>query len=66
MALIEPKAVAQRNWIFRRFETNPCAQIINGEATTTFILEVHNRTIASRTEAKLSCHSLVQQIRLKH
>jgi len=66
MALIEPKAVAQRNWIFLPFETNPCAQIINGEATITFILEVHNRTIASRTEAKLSRHSLVQQIRLKH
>jgi hypothetical protein len=47
VAFIEPKAVAQRNWIFLRFEANRGAEIINGEAAITFILKVHNRTITN-------------------
>jgi hypothetical protein len=47
VAFIEPEAVAQGNWIFLRFEANPCAQIVNGEGAIALILEVHNRTITS-------------------
>jgi hypothetical protein len=60
VTFIEPEAVAQVNWIFLRFEANVCAQIVNGEATRTVIVEVHNRTITSWTEAIGSRVSLVQ------